>query len=69
MLFVFYLLQHYLMNHDDLHFGCFPISFGRNISEDIAANAESSSGDNQSAGESLPMEKVEASETVRTFST
>ncbi|KAA3482657.1 MAP3K epsilon protein kinase 1-like [Gossypium australe] len=41
----------------------------RNISEDIAANAESSGGDNQSAGESLPVEKVEASETVRTFST
>ncbi|KAK8310981.1 hypothetical protein V6Z12_D02G220700 [Gossypium hirsutum] len=35
----------------------------RNISEDIAANAESSGGDNQSAGESLPVEKVEASET------
>ncbi|XP_039037990.1 MAP3K epsilon protein kinase 1-like isoform X2 [Hibiscus syriacus] len=35
----------------------------RNISEDIAANGESSSGDNQSAGESLPMEEVEASET------
>ncbi|XVF66979.1 hypothetical protein PTKIN_Ptkin10aG0083300 [Pterospermum kingtungense] len=35
----------------------------RNISEDVAADAESSSGDNQSAGENLPVEKVEASET------
>ncbi|XP_022763955.1 MAP3K epsilon protein kinase 1-like isoform X4 [Durio zibethinus] len=34
----------------------------RNISEDVAADAESSIGDNQSAGESLPLEKVEASE-------
>ncbi|XWS68496.1 hypothetical protein CRYUN_Cryun04dG0095500 [Craigia yunnanensis] len=35
----------------------------RNISEDVAADAESSSGDNQSAGEGLSVEKVEASET------
>ncbi|XWS63320.1 hypothetical protein CRYUN_Cryun06bG0085000 [Craigia yunnanensis] len=33
----------------------------RNIS-DVAADTESSSGDNQSAGESLPVEKAEASE-------
>ncbi|XVE66333.1 hypothetical protein DITRI_Ditri08aG0071900 [Diplodiscus trichospermus] len=35
----------------------------RNISEDVAADVESSSGDNQSAGENLHVEKVEASET------
>ncbi|KAK6253059.1 hypothetical protein QUC31_014779 [Theobroma cacao] len=35
----------------------------RNISEDVAADAESSSGDNQIAGESLPVDKAEASET------
>ncbi|XP_022727275.1 MAP3K epsilon protein kinase 1-like isoform X2 [Durio zibethinus] len=35
----------------------------RNISEDVAADAESSSVDNQSAGESLPVEKMQASET------
>ncbi|OMP05200.1 hypothetical protein COLO4_08995 [Corchorus olitorius] len=35
----------------------------RNISEDAAADGESSNGDNQSAGESLPVEKAETSET------
>ncbi|PPD97932.1 hypothetical protein GOBAR_DD05005 [Gossypium barbadense] len=35
----------------------------RNIAEDAAADAESSNADNQSAGENLPVEKVDASET------
>ncbi|GMJ09851.1 mitogen-activated protein kinase kinase kinase 7, MAP3K EPSILON PROTEIN KINASE [Hibiscus trionum] len=35
----------------------------RNITEDIAADAESSNADNQNAEENLPTEKVEASET------
>ena len=47
----------------------FSICFVRNISEDVPADGESSGGDNRSAGESLPVEKAEASETVRTFST
>ncbi|KAA3468006.1 Serine/threonine-protein kinase sepA [Gossypium australe] len=34
----------------------------RNIAEDAAADAESSNADNQSAGENLPVEKVDASE-------